>query len=269
MELTAIDVGQGDSLLVVSPERQAMLVDAGGPVGVAAEAVSSRWEMGEDVVSPYLWSRGVRRLDVVALTHAHSDHMGGMPAVLRNFRPKEMWVSVASRSVAFEALQREAEELGVKLRWLRAGDAFGWGGARVRVLGPERGYVNSGAPVNDDSLVLEVSYGNASMLLEGDAEAASEAAMVRSGRLKPETVLKVGHHGSRTSSNEEFLRAVQPKAAVISVGRGNRFGHPREEVLGRLQAMGVQSYATDLHGLTTFRLESGGRISEMRSTSNP
>ena len=117
LEVTAIDVGQGDSLLVVGPTGRAMLIDAGGPTGAAANAENangpSAFDIGEEVVSPYLWSRQIRRIDVLVLTHAHSDHMGGMPAVLRNFRPRELWVAVDPDSASYRELLAEAAALGV------------------------------------------------------------------------------------------------------------------------------------------------------------
>ncbi len=176
MEVTAIDVGQGDSLLVVSPQGQTMLVDAGGPVGAVAETAdaTSLFDVGEEVVSPYLWSRQIRRLDVIVLSHAHSDHMGGMAAVMRSFRPRELWVGIDPDSTAYRALLAEAHELGITVRHLHAGDALPWSGTQVNVLAPDPGYVNGGAPVNNDSLVMRVEYGKSSVLLEGDAEAPSE-----------------------------------------------------------------------------------------------
>ena len=134
LEVSAIDVGQGDSLLVVGPTGRTMLVDAGGPTGAAANAENatgaSTFDVGEEVVSPYLWSRQFRRLDIVALTHAHSDHMGGMPAVLRNFRPRELWVAVDPNSTRYRDLLAEAASLGVRVRHLRAGDRIGVGPGR-------------------------------------------------------------------------------------------------------------------------------------------
>ena len=166
-----------------SPEGRTMLVDAGGPVGSVKEAaeVQSAFDVGEEVVSPYLWSRRMRRLDVMVLSHAHSDHMGGMAAVMRSFRPRELWVGVDPDSEAYRALLAEAEELGVVVRHFHAGDEVSWGGVEVKVLAPEVGYVNAGQPVNNDSLVLRLEYGRASVLLEGDAEAPSERAMVANG----------------------------------------------------------------------------------------
>ncbi len=283
LEVTAIDVGQGDSIVVVSPNGQTMLIDAGGPTGAAANAENaaglisdgSGFDVGEEVVSPYLWSRQMRGLDVVALTHAHSDHMGGMLAVLRNFRPRELWVGVDPDSMAYEALLAEAAALGIRVRHLRAGDYTVWGGVSVAVLAPAPGYANPGPPINNDSLVLRLQYGASSVLLEGDAEAPSEHAMVENSRVNPkarigpDTLLKVGHHGSRTSTTPEFLALVAPREAIISVGRGNTFGHPRPEIVDRLAQAHVQVFRTDRFGLTTFLLGRDGSIAAVPYASLP
>ena len=278
LEVTAIDVGQGDSLLVAGPTGRTMLIDTGGPTGAAANAEnangSSAFDIGEEVVSPYLWSRQIRRIDVLALTHAHSDHMGGMPAVLRNFRPRELWVAVDPDSERYRELLALAASLGVQVRHLRAGDHIDWDSVGVDVLAPARGYANSGPPVNDDSLVLHLQFGKASVLLEGDAQVASEDAMVArasaaGARIGPDTLLKVAHHGSRTSTTPEFLALAVPEDAVISVGANNTFGHPREEVLSRLAAAHVQVYRTDRDGATTFLLSPDGRIAAATIASNP
>ncbi len=265
LEVTAIDVGQGDSLLVVGADGRTMLVDAGGPVGGVTEAAAATasFDVGEEVVSNYLWSRRIRRLDVVALSHAHSDHMGGMPAVLRNFRPRELWVGIDPDSEAYRALLAEARELGVTVRHFHAGDGFAWGAERVEVLAPFAGYANAGTPKNDDSLVMRVEFGKGSVLLEGDAEGPSERAMVAGGRVRPVTLLKVGHHGSRSSTTEDFLGAAAPKDAVVSVGKGNTFGHPRGEVIGRVAGAGTRLYRTDEFGLTTFLIGRDGGIREV------
>lgn len=270
LELTAIDVGQGDALLLVGAEGRTMLIDAGGPTGSIAEAATatSHFDVGEEVVAPFLWSRRIRRLDTLVLSHAHSDHMGGMPAVLHDLRPRELWVSVPSSAAAFTALLAEARSLGTTVRFLHAGEQFPWGAEQIRVLSPDVTYINPGDPKNDDSLVLRVDFGKASVLLEGDAEAPSEHAMVAAHRIDPVTVLKVGHHGSLTSSTPELLAAAQPEYAVISTGLGNRFGHPRPEILARLAATHTLTFRTDEFGLTTLVLSRDGGISVETGASN-
>jgi competence protein ComEC len=271
MEVTAIDVGQGDSIFIVGPDGATMLIDAGGPVGGVTEAAeaTSRFDVGEEVVSPYLWSRRFRRLDVLVLSHAHSDHMGGMPAVMRNFKPRELWVSIDPNSDAYRALLTEAKSLGVVMRHFYAGDKLAWSGTQITMLAPESGYTNPREPVNNDSLVMRMQYGDASVLLEGDAEAPSERAMLAHGRIAAVTLLKVGHHGSRTSTTQEFLAAAAPRDAVVSVGKGNTFGHPRYEVIERIAEARTKLYRTDEFGLTTFLLTRDGRIREILDASNP
>ena len=249
----AIDVGQGDSLLLITPDGKTLLVDGGGFGGGPRQA-PQEFDIGEEVVSPALWARGIRRLDVVALSHAHSDHMGGLPAVLRNFHPGELWVGENPPVEPYNALLREAAGLRVQVRSLRSGNTLNLGAAQVNVLAPLPGYQPGAEPVNNDSLVLHVSYKGTSVLLEGDAEAPVESAMMNEPGLAS-TLLKVGHHGSVSSTQPDFLARVSPRWAVISCGRRNRFGHPRPEILAELQQAKVLTYSTDINGATCFRLD--------------
>jgi competence protein ComEC len=264
LEVTALDVGQGDSLLIVSPRGDTMLVDAGGPVGGLNEAAAAtgNFDIGEEIVSPYLWSRQIRKLGVLVLSHAHSDHMGGMAAVMKNFRPRELWVATDPNSDAYRALIAEAAELDITVRHLRAGDNPEWAGTHVKVLAPDAAYVNTAQPVNNDSLVLRVEYGSSSVLLEGDAEAQSEQTMMEH-TLAPVTLLKIGHHGSRSSTTPDFFAALAPKDAVVSVGKGNTFGHPRAEIIQRMASNGTRLFRTDEFGLTTFLLDPDGTVHEV------
>ncbi len=249
----AIDVGQGDSLLLITPGGKTLLVDAGGFGGGPRQA-PQEFDIGEEVVSEALWARGIRHLDAVALTHAHSDHMGGMPAVLRNFHPAELWVGNNPRVAAYVALLNLASNLHIRVRSLHAGDALSFGNAQVAVLAPFSSYQPGPEPTNNDSLVLHVAYGATSVMLEGDAEAPVEQAMLAEPGLQS-TLLKVGHHGSITSTRPEFLARVAPQWAVISCGLRNRYGHPRQEVLHALQAASVRTFSTDLDGASCFRLD--------------
>jgi competence protein ComEC len=257
----AIDVGQGDSLLLITPDGKTLLVDGGGFGGGPRQA-PQEFDIGEEVVSPVLWSRGIRHLDAVALSHAHSDHMGGLPAVLRNFHPAELWVGNNPRSAAYTALLDEAASLNVRLRSLRAGDSLVLGSTEVNVLAPFSNYQPGAEPSNNDSLVLHVAYGATSVLLEGDAEAPIEQAMLAEPGLQS-TLLKVGHHGSITSTRADFLARVAPEWAVISCGRHNRYGFPRQEVLEELQADKVRTFRTDINGASCFRLDGKSAFIEL------
>jgi competence protein ComEC len=250
--MEAIDVGQGDSLLLITPDGKTLLIDGGG-FGGGPHQAPQEFDIGEEVVSEVLWARGIRHLDAVALTHAHSDHMGGLPAILRNFHPDELWVGNNPRFGAYDALLDEAADLHVRLRSFRAGDALNFGDAQIAVLAPFRNYQPGPEPANNDSLVLHIAYGATSVLLEGDAESPIEQAMLAEPGLES-TLLKVGHHGSITSTRPDFLARVAPQWAVISCGLHNRYGHPRREVLEALEAAKVRTFSTDINGAACFLL---------------
>ncbi len=246
-------MGQGDSLLIAFPDGRTMLVDGGGFPSFKGTP-ARRMDIGEQVVAPYLWQRGLRHIDVVAMTHAHDDHAQGLEALLRDFHPAEFWTG-ATPGVSANRLVALARDSGARVVKPFAGFAKRFGPVEVRVLAPAEDYVTSGSPRNNDSLVLEIAYGRRRFVLTGDAERAVESELVMKGMLTHADVLKVGHHGSKTSTIPDLLGAVQPAFAVISVGEGNLYGHPHPDVIRRLQEAHAQTLRTDRAGLISFRTD--------------
>jgi competence protein ComEC len=247
LRVTAIDVGQGDSTLVDFPDGSAWLIDAGGVVG-------SPVDPGRAAVVPVLRARRRERLDVVVLTHSHPDHFGGLPAVFSAVSVGELWDSgqgeAEGAGPVYAELLRTARALGTRV----VGPAElcekprSVGGARVELVAPCPGFVR-GRDANDNSMVLRVTFGRRTALLTGDAEALEESELVRDHGARLEAdLLKVGHHGSRTSTGDALLRAVKPSVATISCGVRNRFGHPHLPVVERLFAHGVEVFRLDRSG---------------------
>jgi competence protein ComEC len=252
VEIHVIDVGQGDAIAIRSPVGRWLLVDA----GVARES----YDAGARLVVPYLSRHGVTRLEGLILTHPDADHVGGAGAVLAALRPR--WVADPGRPASkadYLALLRAAAGAGVPWLTARRGLELEVDGVRLEVLHPYRGVDATDA--NEVSVVVRLVYGAFEALLTGDAPAEVERALVRRyGRRLESDVLKVGHHGSRTSTTGELLTATGATLALVSAGRGNRYGHPHRSVLGRLEAAGLSVARTDRHGSIVVRGTPGGRF---------
>jgi len=263
LELTVLDVGQGDSLFVVSPGGKTLLIDGGGAFGgFPGREEHSGVDPGEEAVSPYLWSRGFRKLDVVALTHAHQDHVGGLLAILENFQVGSVWIGREVSSRALLRLEELAREQKIPIEYELRGKTIHWDGVNGDFLWPEIA-PEEVAPLakNNDSLVLRLQFGNRSILLPGDAEKQVEREILseNSAEAMHSDVLKIGHHGSKNSTTTEFLAAVQPRFGIISVGEDNSYGHPSPELLERLENAGMRVLRTDRDG-AVYVLTDGTRL---------
>lgn len=254
LELIAVDVGQGDGLVLTTPRGKVLLIDAGGFPSFGRKK-KSNLDIGEDVISPYLWTRRIQHADAIATTHAHADHVGGLKALIENFRPAEVWTgALPNPNIESDALE-QARSQGARVIARHAGESFDFGGARFEVLAPAADHVSNGRSINNDSLVVRVRYGKHSFLLTGDVERQVEWDLAAQGVLDQTTVLKVAHHGSKTSSTPEFLDATRPGFAIISVGNGNTFRHPHPDVVERLGRYHADVLRTDEQGMIAIRTD--------------
>jgi competence protein ComEC len=234
----ALDVGQGDAILL-RWQRRALLVDGGGPFDIEAA------DFGRTRLLPKLLDRGVTRLDGVLATHPHPDHVLGLLAIVEELPVGSLWVSAGEdEGGLFGRLKEAAAKAGVRVSALSAGSVVRWGDASVNVLhsgGPRR----KADAVNNQSVVAVFERGGRRALLAGDAGAPTERELSDLGLLRKSDLLKVGHHGSRTSTTPLLLAAVRPRVALISCGRENRFGHPAPSTLRALRDFGVPTLRTD------------------------
>jgi competence protein ComEC len=255
LEISMIDVGQGDSFLLALPDGRVILLDTGG-IPVFGGRKSSL-DIGEDVVSPYLWSRRIRKLDALILSHADYDHAGSARAILRNFRPPTvLYAQPAPEKGFWQEMVHAARITGTELRRLGRGDGLDLGEVQIKVLHPAR---HIPASLNDNrySLILRVEYGETSILLTGDSIASSETELLAKEEDLRADVLKVGHHGSKTSTTTAFLQRVDPSIGLLSAGWMNVYRHPHQKVTDLLESENVLVYRTDWHGMV--RLFSDGR----------
>lgn len=234
LTVTWLDVGQGDAA-VIQCGGQSMLIDGGKPEK-------------SSYIYAWLQQHGLSYLDVIVATHVDADHIGGLSGALNYASVGTAYCPVTTGTTeTFQSFVKYLAQRGKQITVPIAGETFALGGAQVQILGP----LHSAEDSNDNSIVLKVSFGATSFLFTGDAERAEEQDLLNAGVNLQSTVLKVGHHGSDTSTSYPFLRAVAPQYAVISVGAGNSYGHPTEAVLSRLRDAGVTTFRTDMQGEIT------------------
>jgi len=254
--ITFIDVGQGDCAVVETGSGRTILIDGGG-------TRDNRFDIGRSVLAPYLWDRGIRTIDLVVLSHPHPDHMNGLFAVLNDFSVREVWGSGLDTSLpGYAEFQEVVRQRKVPFRTVSAGDEAMVGDARLAVLHPgpafDCGKAKAYAAENDRSLVVRMSIGDRVLLFPGDIHAAGERALLQSVPELACDLVKVPHHGSKTSSSGGLVAALRPAVAVVTVGDGNLYRHPSEEVVARYTENRAALYRTDRHGAVLVRLGQTG-----------
>lgn len=258
LRLTMLDVGQGDAMVLELPGGERLLIDAG-------RGGDGTFDLGERVVAPFLWQRGVTRLDAAVMTHADPDHAGGFGAILRRFRVNELWREPFADG-------GPSPSPGTRERSLVRGERIQLGPVLLTVLNPpsapfagsRRGHASD---ENNNSLAIHLAWRRLTILLTADLEMEAEGDLLGAGVPLHAQVLKVGHHGSRFSSTPDFLAAVRPRVALISVGRGNPHRHPAPEAIAALEAQGVEVYRTDRDG--AIEVESDGETVGVRARGRP
>ena len=234
LTVTWLDVGQGDAA-VIQCGGQSILIDGGKPEK-------------SSYIYAWLQQHGLSYLDVIVATHVDADHIGGLSGALNYASVGTAYCpETTGTTETFQSFVKYLAQRGKQITVPTAGETFALGGAQIQILGP----LHRAEDSNDNSIVLKVSFGATSFLFTGDAERAEEQDLLNAGVNLQSTVLKVGHHGSDTSTSYPFLRAVAPQYAVISVGAGNSYGHPTEAVLSRLRDAGVTTFRTDMQGEIT------------------
>jgi len=281
LQMTVLDCGQGDALFLVFPDATTMLVDAGGSRthGTGEGGFQGRrWDPGEDIVSPFLWSLGIQKLDIVAVSDAQENHFGGLGAILDNFRVGELWHSPHPETPEYATLLERAAARGIPTRTLMTGDELSFGRASIQVLGPksdspaatsvsdrrrpsdmdptDRGG-SSASFANDDSVAMRISASGTSFLLSGDVGWEAEKGMLDSGEPLESQVLKVSYHRSKPPVTGDFLARVAPRVAIISAESDGGGGSPHPEMLRALRHAGIRVFETGIDGAVTVEAKPG------------
>ncbi len=257
LRITVLDVGQGDCIFVEFPNGKTLLVDAG--------PASPEFDAGERYILPFLERHGFEKIDMAVISHPHLDHFGGLVAIASKIQIKDVvFADLNYESEVFQRMMHQLDSLKTPSSIVRRGDVIdAFAPATIMVFGPSRQNAARQKHLNDASIALQIRYGETTFLFTGDAEEDGEAALIPYADLLRSQFLKAGHHGSRTSSTNEFLQHVQPRWTAMSLGAMNKFGHPNFEVTQRLAKLGSDTLRTDLNGALQF-VSNGRRIERIR-----
>jgi len=264
MRLVFIDVGQGDSQLVVTSSGKAMLIDGGG----FASMTDLTRNMGDYTVVPFLYDYGITKLDLVVSTHGDDDHLQGLLTVFKEIKVDNLIIPYNMDLEPYRSLLELAGKQNTATRACKAGDIIKLDNdTNIKVLNPIEGIKYNKSPENNGAIVFKLNYKDVNILFTGDIEKEAEKILLDNNADLKADILKVSHHGSKTSTTEEFLNATDPKIAVISVGKNNNFGHPAESVIERLQNKSVKILRTDIHG-TILMKTNGSDIKVWKTLEN-
>lgn len=248
-----IDVGQGDSTLIITPDKKTVLVDGGG---------SDSFDVGEKVLLPYLLDRRILKVDYVLISHFDTDHCGGILTIMEKVKVKNIIISEqAEHSENYERFKKLMIHKKIRLIEVKKGDKIKIGRySEFKILFPTSRLLSEN-PLNNNSIVAQFNYNNFKMLFTGDIEKLAEQQILKTEKAEIRAdILKVAHHGSKTSSIPEFIKAVRPKIALIGVGKNNTFGHPNQQTIKNLENIKCRIYRTDLQGEIIIKIDQKGRM---------
>lgn len=248
-----IDVGQGDSTLIITPDKKTVLIDGGG---------SDSFDVGEKVLLPYLLDRRILKIDYVLISHFDTDHCGGILTIMEKVKVKNIIISEqAEHSENYERFKKLMIHKKIRLIEVKKGDKIKIGRySEFKILFPTSRLLSEN-PLNNNSIVAQFNYNNFKMLFTGDIEKLAEQQILKTEKAEIRAdILKVAHHGSKTSSIPEFIKAVRPKIALIGVGKNNTFGHPNQQTIKNLENIKCRIYRTDLQGEIIIRIDQKGRM---------
>ena len=276
LHVNFLDVGQGDSALLTFPNGETLLIDGGGKTNFNRVPVESRYEdereifepdapdIGELVVSNFLWTKGYSQVDYILATHADADHIQGLSDIARNFHVRAaIFGRTPLKNAEFANLDKVLQKRGIESVTLSRGDVLSFGDVKIEVLSPESTSDIDAVSDNNHSIVLRVIYGDVKILLTGDIEKETEKGLLNQPEFLQTDVIKVAHHGSRTSSTIDFVNASRAKLAVVSVGKNSPFGHPHREVIERWKAAGAKVLTTGENG--TVSISTDGRDLQLKT----